>query len=540
MRTKFLLFLLFPGIILLYLTGCKKDFDFDRIKPVTWKPDFAVPLVTDEITFESALRETGSVNNFIIDDAGDISILYYFHDNAFRISPNDLLKLPPVQFTDVHVFSLAENQILKSQDLSLPPVNHTLDPAQALPGVRIDKLLVREGNLTINTDNTFTNEGYLIIRFLNGTKNGIPFSYTTRPLSAGHSTEIIDLADVYFDLTSSQNKVIIQVEGLLKQSDRPAEGDMIQSSIALNVLKIGKFEGYLAQLTFTPAPASVGMSVFNNAFTQGDVYFVDPVASITLFNSIGVPARITILQLRATNSVTGLSREITNALGANAVFSIPPPSYNATVPVSKTMDYTNANTGNSMDVLFNIKPDEVHYQIRTELNPVSNNFNFFTDTSSLYANLMVRLPLYGHVDHLIVQDTFAFSLNREEDIESVNFRTNIVNGFPLTARMQLYFTDRDYHVMDSLTSGNYIAIKEAPVNPVTHLPEPGRFGVKDTSFYFDRQRVERLTGAEHVFVRAVLNSFDEGKSNVKIKASQTLKVNFAAEIKLKTELDPQK
>ena len=483
-----------------------------------------------------ALKETGSENSFYIDDAGDISMLYYFRDNAFHISVGDLLTIPPFPFSLDHLVTPEEQQIISTMDLNIPPVNYSFNMTDDYPDVRIDQLLVKEGTVVLNISNTFSNAGHLVIKILHATKDGVPFSHITGPFVTGSSTETVDLTNVLLDLSSSSNILTIQVEGLLKKSDRPVANDMIHASFSLQIPKIGRFEGYLGQPTFTPIEASVKVTVFNNAYTLGDVYFVDPKASITLVNSIGIPARVTLTKLKATNTVSSVSQDITDKLGENAVFSVPSPTITATKPVTKTVDYSNANTGNSLEALFNIKPDYVTYQIKTEINPATKGINFFTDTSSMYANLVVKLPLYGHFDHLTIQDTFDFSLNKQNEIESSNFNTNIINGFPLQARMQLYFTDKSFHKIDSLTGNDCIMIEEAPVDPATHLPVPGMFGVKDTSFFFDRQRMEKLVNADYILVRAVLNSFDEGKTNVKIKAAQTLKLNFSADVKLRKNL----
>ncbi len=540
MKIRLYKFLVLSFIFLLFFMSCKKDFEFNKIKPLTWRPDLAIPLVKDGITFEMALKETGGENNFYIDDAGDISMLYYFRDNAFHISPGDLLTIPSFPFSYNHQFTTEEQQIISTQDMNITPVDYVFNLAENDPNVEIDKLLVKEGTVVVNMNNTFNNDGHFVIRFLNATKNGIPFSHITGPFITGSSSDTIDLSNVLFDLLSSPNRITVRVECLLKKSDRPIANDMILDDFTLKIPKVGRFEGYLGQRTFNPNQASVKVTVFNNAYTLGDVYFEDPKASITLVNSIGVPARITIRKLKATNSVSGFSQDITDKLGENAVFSVPSPSITATEPVLKSVDYSNANTGNSMDVLFNIKPDYVFYQITAEINPTKRGINFFTDTSSMYANLLVKLPLYGHFDHLTVQDTFAFSMNKQKEIESANFKTNIVNGFPLQAKMQVYFTDKTFHKIDSMAGNNCIMIKEAPVDPVTHLPQPGMFGEKDTSFFYDRQRMDNLVNADYILVRAVLNSFDEGSTNVKIKATQTLKLNFSAEVKLKKNLETGK
>jgi hypothetical protein len=261
---------------------------------------------------------------------------------------------------------------------------------------------------------------------------------------------------------------------------------------------------------------------------------------ITIQNSIGIPASITIEKLVARNDASNVSLDIADRLGANAYIEVPSPDINATKPVSKSVYYTNENTGNSMQELFNLKPDKVWFKIKTEVNPNGKTANFFSDTSSLYADLNVKLPLFGHFDHLTLQDTFDFSLNKQNEIESVEFRTKIRNGLPLMARMQVYFTDSLYNILDSLTGTDNIIIQEAPVDPATYLPYPGVYGVKDTSFFLNQARMDNLSNARRILVRSVMNSTGDGQVFVKIKAAQLLNIDFSALVRLRKSIGQNK
>jgi len=204
------------------------------------------------------------------------------------------------------------------------------------------------------------------------------------------------------------------------------------------------------------------------------------------------------------------------------------------------MSYTNANTNNAMTDLYNIKPDLVAFKIRARINPEGTPLNFFADTSSFHADLRVKLPLYGHFDHFTLQDTFDMKIDKPEDLERLEFRSNITNGLPLTAEMQVYFTDAAYHKTDSLTGNNRIIIREAPVDPSTHLPYPGRYGVKDTTFILDNRRMQNLKNMKKILVRAVLHSSQEGQVNVKLRADQLLRINFTARARLRATIDVSK
>ncbi|MDP4281759.1 MAG: hypothetical protein Q8867_06365 [Bacteroidota bacterium] len=534
-----------PAILLTLLisfssifTGCKKDFDTDKIKAYNWTPEFAVPLVNDSITFEKALIETGTEKNFFIDESGDVSLLLYYKNNAFRISPNDLLKIPPSSFQYQHSITSVEHQVISSQDYQVPPVLYTFNLSQGNPGVRVNNLLIKKGILVIHSTNTFDNDGYLNFSFSNATKNGIPFGTRIGPFQKGQVSDTIDLSGVIFNLSSNPNLVGLTISGLLKKSSKPVAGDQILSNFTLSILEIGWFEGYLGQLTFSPPEESVKITVFNNAYNVGDIYFVDPKADITLHNSIGIPAQVTLQKLEARNTSSGNSLDIAARLGTNAIISIPSPSITNKTPTVTTREYSNSNTGNSINDLFNQKPDYVDYKIKTDINPAGQSLNFFADTSSFYADLSVKLPLFGRFSNITVKDTFSFTINDLKEIDSLALRTYIRNGLPLDVRLQVYFTDNNFHILDSLTGSDKILIKEAPVDPSTYLPYPGQYGVKDTTFLLGKSRIEKITGAKKILVKGVLNSSGNGVTNVKIKSNQSLKLVFTGRVKINSSIKP--
>ena len=520
-------------IIITMLPGCRKDFAFDKVKNLSWNPDFALPLVNDSITLRKVLTQGGASDHLYIDESGNISILFYFNNDAFRLKPSDLIKLLPVSFSYLHQVTQAEQEILSISDLTIPSVIFTLNLTGIVQDIRVDTLLVRKGVIKVNTNHTFNNDGYLTFRLLHATKNGIPFSFTLGPFVTGQTQTKVDISGVSFDLSSSPNIIQGEIEGFLKKSGRPVAGDEMRADFEVSIDTIGWFEGFLGHQTLSQLTDTVRVNVFNNAYTLGEVFFMDPQASITIVNSIGIPIDITIEKLVAINNASGSSLDIASRLGAGAFFSVPNPLINATVPVIKTMNYTNANTGNAMYDFFNMKPDNVAFQIKTVINPTGTPLNFFSDTSSLFDSLKVILPLWGHVDHLTFRDTFDLVIEKPEELEYLAFRTDIANGLPLAGLMQVYFTDENFNIKDSLIGNDQLLVREAPVDPLTDLPYPGIFGVKDTIFILNTQKLQNLKNVRKALVKAVLHSSEDGQINVKLRAEQFIKLNFSARAKIR-------
>jgi hypothetical protein len=522
------------------ITGCRKDFEFDRVKGVEWNPDLALQLVNDSITLEDILTHGNAKNHLDIDESGDISILYYYNNDAFRLRPNDLIKLVPVNFSFLHSITQPEQQAIRNGDIVLPPVDLSLTISGTGPGVRVDSMTIQKGKINIKTNHTFQNDGYLTLTFPEATKNNLPFSVTIQPVKNGKTDSDIDISGVRFDLTASPNTVHVRIGGLLKQSDIPVAGDQLSASFQVTFDTLGKFGGFLGQHIFNHMQDTISVNVFNNAYTLGNLYFRDPQVLISVVNSIGIPADMTIENLSAINNVTGNSLDIANRLGAGAVFQVPSPSYPLVSPAKKTMYYTNDNTGNAMADFFNVKPDNVGFQVSMVVNPTGTPYNFFTDTSSFYADLRVKLPLFGHFDHLTYQDTFDLVIDKPEELERLEFKTHIVNGMPMTGLMQVYFVDANFNKKDSLAGSDQILIREAPVDPSTYLPYPGMFGVKDTTYILDMARMQNLENVKKMLVKAELFSPNNGETDVKLRSTQAIKVNFSARAKVRKTIQPGK
>lgn len=526
--------LLVVGLVLLF--SCKKEFQFEKIKKLNWNPELAIPLVKDSITFEKALIETDQEKNFYIDESGEVSILFYYNNDAFRIRPSQLASIPVLQFNYEKQISEEEALILRYSNLTLPTISTSLDLSAGNSDIIIRKLQIKKGRIIATSNLTFSNEGQMKLTFPDATRNGLPVTATLGAFPEGTSVDTIDLAGVVLDLQSHPNIFNILLEGILFQGEEPVAGDRINTLFNVEIFEITKFEGYLGKHTISFPEDAVKITAFHNAYILGNLYFVDPRVSITLYNSIGVPATVQVEVLRAHNEANNFSLDIADRLGSGAWINIPSPMMQATKPVSVTMEYDNSNTGNSIHELFNLKPHRIYFKINTTINPNGLTSNFFSDTSSIFADLRVQLPLFGHFDHLTLQDTFDFALNKRNEIEWMELKTKITNGLPLTALMQVYFTDSAYQIVDSLTGSDQIFIREAPVDPTTFLPYPGLNGIKDTSFFLDQSRMLKLEKADKILVRAVMHSAKNGIPNVKIKAAHALAVDFRALLKIKQTL----
>ncbi len=527
-------------LLLAVVSACRKDFEFDKVRDLSWNPDMAIALVNDTISLRKILTQGGAGNHLFIDESGDISILYYYNNDAFRIRPNDLIRLVAVPFDYAHAITAEEQAILAVNDLTLATVPVTFTLAGNNTGLRVDRLTIGKGRIKVTTDHTFAADGRLEVSFPEATLNGNPFSFTITPVVNGHTESYISLEGVAFDLSSHPNQVTAEVAGLIRKTSANITGKQLRANFEVQIDTVAAFSGYLGKHTLSGLQDTVSVNVFNNAYALGNIFFMDPRATITIYNSIGIPVGTTIEKLVAINTVSGQTVDIGGSLGAGAQFMVPSPAPPPAPGVAKTMEYSNASTGNAMYDFFNIKPDHVAFQVTTVVNPEGPVLNFFSDTSSFRADLRVKLPLWGHFDHLTYRDTFDFSITKPEDIERLEFRTHIANGMPVAGYMQVYFVDDNYVRKDSLAGDDPILIREAPVDPSTHLPYPGQYGIRDTVYILSTNRMKNLETVKKAVVLAVLESPEGGTADVRMRATQVIDLEFSARARIRKTVELSK
>ena len=71
--------------------------------------------------------------------------------------------------------------------------------------------------------------------------------------------------------------------------------------------------------------------------------------------------------------------------------------------------------------------------------------NFLRDSSRFNIDVEFGLPLYGKVANFAVQDTFDFTVDNIDQVQQLLIRSDIINEFPMDAKMQIFFTDDSYH-----------------------------------------------------------------------------------------------
>jgi hypothetical protein len=117
-----------------------------------------------------------------------------------------------------------------------------------------------------------------------------------------------------------------------------------------------------------------------------------------------------------------------------------------------------------------------------------------------------------------------------EEISSVAFRLNVVNGFPVNANTQLYFVDDNNGILDSLftTASNRI-IEAAETDNNGNVTMPTTRGTDEA---FDGTRLQHLFDAKKIIIKATIQTKDAPNSVIEILDDYKLDFKIGVRTKL--------
>jgi hypothetical protein len=270
--------------------------------------------------------------------------------------------------------------------------------------------------------------------------------------------------------------------------------------------------------------AEIGL--FNN-FQAGSVYFDNPKMTVTLSNSYGMPVDAQLNSLYAI---------LKNGNQMPIIGPIPSPLINypfslgQTVTNSFVFDKNNSN----IELVINAIPKNIVYEVSAGTNSPLPTYNFMSDSSVFRADLRIDFPLKGYATGFEVQDTVDFSIGNIDVIKSAAFRLNVSNGFPISAYTQLYFTDENYVILDSLLTEAQDRIIEAG-----EVDANGRV-IKSTERsadeLFEGAHLQNLMNAKKIIIKGIIQTKDAPTTMVEIFDNYELDFKLGVRTKLKIEM----
>lgn len=506
--------------------GCikKKDLDFKNLKIENWNPDWALPILSSDLTLKNILQ----ANTFLSEDAEGLYSLHYSGD-IFTARASDYVSIPDQDFnTGSFTLSVPINNASFSGTINDSVTNNHFsftDPS----GSQLSHMNLKSGNITLAITSTFKQNVTATIVFPDSKKNGVPLEIsTTVNYPATTAAANINLAGYNFDFTNggaSHNYVKYIIRFTISGTGQPLlMGDNLSANVKMQDLQFSYIDGILGSYDIPIPSDTINVAVFDNTI-NANIFVNDPKINLNFTNSFGVNVS-TIFDNLYGVTATGIN---TGNYLTSPIFVAGASSPSAPATTLFTMD--SASTAGKVQQLFNPAPNHVIYGGRVRINPggASTGNSFLTDTSSIRMTADAQLPAWFKIVTFTLQDTTQLILPEDSSIlQTAEFKLLMDNALPLYGRVQLYFADANYQVLDSLVSSSGDIIGEAPVDAngkVTgRIEKVSTFNMTHDEYNAMAPRVR------YALIRGELKS--SGTSSVKIQSTNNMKVKLAFRFKL--------
>ena len=506
MRNYRLYFLVFVAIFL--VVSCSEFDDFDG--PIETNRELALPLFHSTTTL--------------------VDLLDGFNEETFvTLGPDDLITLNykgNVAERDADFFFsfLQDIPIGLTDSVTLFPFD--------IPGtLDVTLMNVKSGILTLLVKNTFDEKVDVTVTIPQLIKDGEIFSKNKVLDSVSVSTlpwfQPYDITG--YDLVGSGDNLKIIYEAYLESTGERVIFDT-DPVIGIQGLKFSYVEGFWGTEILDLARDTIEIEFFES-WVQGDVFFEDPKIEVNVKNSFGFPVRSQV-NLMDILIVNGDVISLESPFIDNGIDFEYPLLSEVGVSKTTTFDFDNTNS-NIVDVLSS-GPVNVDYDVDAVSNPDSLQvLGFMTDSSNFQVQLEVELPFRGHVNNFTAQDVFDVNFDSYDDVKFIEFKMVGENEIPLGIDVQVYFTDKNQFVIDSLYTGTQNILSAAPVD--NNGEATGVISESITYTTIDAAKFNKIKAAKKLIVVGTFFTTDVNSANptvVSIKGDQEVNIRMGMKVGL--------
>jgi len=491
------------------LYACRKFDLANDLAGQEWNPALAIPLLYTTVDIYDILKQADQKDIIVINENTGLLALSYEGDiQSFK--PADIIVLNDQ--SDNFNISLPISTIPFSG--SYTHSSSSTAAFSTVNGAEINTIVFHAGTFNVDLNTSFAGNVEMALHIPSLLLNGVAFRDTIRP---GNGVSL-NLSGYTFDLTKGTqgfNELIFNSQTTITASagtsvPNPAAG----ISFSLSGMEFEEVTGDFKQQTVTVDQDSILLKLFGNLEDVGSLKFSNPQIFIRANNSFGFPVRLNMQDIYTYNIISGDTFKLfidTN----EAYFDITYPPFALKGDSAQSVKTINSKNSSVVKV---VSPTPKY--LVTNVNAISNPTgapaqNFVTRDGFLKMTTELELPLEGNIENYSVRDTFPYEFSENiEEIDSILIRSNIRNGFPIDAWVQVYLTDENYNVLDSL----FPSIQENIVLS-GELNSKGRVDkstTKITDVTYSQSRVQNITQAKHTILAGRLKTTNNGQDVVKI------------------------
>lgn len=524
--------ILVAAIIMLMGSCIKDELNMDKFsKRMELTPGLAIPVGYGNLTVRDLLKKfdtTGGIRT------GNDSLLYLAYSTDFLSFPASAIFTLPDQLY---------NQFFIKSDYSVPIVDSVVlsksqDYAFALgKDEKIDSMVVKSGKIVYTFRSSFRNTAAIAIQSDFITKNGHPYSQrfnignTTGDFQASFEYDISG-STIRFKRSSDSSFIPIDFKLTLFQSSFPVRvNDSVNVDLVFSNLDYHIVYGNVGYKNFLNETSSISVNLFNPS-VKGSIDFANPEFNIKVKNSFGIPMKINLTNVSAYSEKNNITTNITFPPDENPV-TILCPDINQ-IGRSQETNITFNNIVPTMADVIKTDPSKFDLTVSGYSDTTSHQIQFITDTSNLKATMEVNLPMWFRAGDFAFEDTVAFDLQNligiknftPEMIKDVFMRLVVDNGMPLDVKMQVYFADAGYQVLDSMFTDNTPQVPSGVLNADYRVVQKTQ---KMNDVEIDNAKISRIKDAKWAFVKAAITTTQYAQN-------PSLKVKFYSDYTLHFEL----
>lgn len=540
--------LLLIAAIFIFMMSCndlQDDLDFSKLVTPGWNPEYAIPLVNSEYAVTDFFSDENQ--EFIsFDEDGLISLIYHSSTQSSS-QAQDFFFLDDRFFN--HVFPLF---VFPSSTADTITGEFSYSFYSQTNNQRIDTVIFKDGAYSFRGKTNLNRENAelkLTIPEIIHRQTNQPLGLAFNLSNPGGQQEWVNFETsvnlagykliINPELSGGANRIRVLSQLILQPDANPnlspyeleISGDMLN-------MKYSDFYGYMGYYDFQFID-TVKIDVFRKSI--GGSVGVGPQALtfiVETFNEVGVPISFAAQTLQAYSPFMPPYYEDIYLFGPGIpnefdILSPTPQQLGQSVPT--VLDFGQTNFP---EVFLSLAPREFYYDFTALLNPGGDSTaqNVVQDTSKLKFKTSLEFKLFVEIEKLVIQDTIDFNLSAStiDEIDYLTCRINTENGFPFDASVQIYFTDVDYNVLDSLIyddDSRIIAGGEVGLPPMLRVTKPS---TKMTDITMTNDRLRKIITAEKLLIRAGLSTTNNNLAKVYSDYSLRVKVGAKTGINLET------
>jgi len=520
------------SLLMLTLSFQSCDYSYldgiEDIQEYTYSPVFALPLINSQLKIND-LIDLNELSLIETDEENLITLVY--RGNAFSVSANEVFTI-----SDHTRDAIFDNIALSGSGTTTLPPRVTPFLLNFERNEIIDSISFLSGYINVSAQAAeLVADGYTLEAVFripgSSDASGNPLQGVVNLNTPGQ----IDLSGAGIKLSNEANFFQLEYTITISGGGTPTNSPYtITFSQNMVDLQYDVVQGYIDQIDFLVGSSRIPVDIFNN-INLGSIVFANPSIDFTIINSFGMPIDLYVADMYATTT----NDEILNIDG-EAIDN--PWRIKYPAKPGDTPSLTNQLVDNSNTNLFEVMgktPRDVFFNLWGITNPEAtvDRKYWVKHDSKIDIDAEVRLPLWGRINFFSVEDTLGITLDDiPEELEWLEVKMNLSNGFPLGIVLDLILLDEQGFVTDTLFKGQNSIAPAAVSSSTGYVEVPVVTSVLEL---LNQERIRKFRESDRIAYKARFETYDsENNTNVKILDTYGFGLELGIRAKGKTVVKP--